>query len=259
MGSPRTIHTQAGGSPRGGSASRDPLRRVPGQGHPPAFLPSEVQRLVALLLKPSDRPCEEMVAELAGAGVPFESLVVDLLAPATREIGHAWTEDRVSFFEAGIAYGRVQQILRRLSQADEPADVLIPPRGRLLLTVAEGESHTLGLLALAEILLRQHWDVVLGRPILEATPATLVSSEAYDAVLFSAAQTRSEASLKRESAEVRRRSSHRTIRILLGGQLGKLEPQAWQRIGADAVGDEAIGVSELLAGLLPSASADHGG
>lgn len=207
---------------------------------------AQVERLADLLLRTQERPCLDYVRAVAEEGHPFASLIVDLLGPATRTVGAAWAEDRVGFLEAGIAYGRVQQLLRRLSQEHDAGPADLVREGRVLVTVPEGETHTLGVFALAELLLRDRWEVVIGRPVLEASPATLVHAEWFDAVLLSAAQERLLPAVQQEVGRLRRRSRNPDLCVLLGGNLTVLVRDAVARTGADDGGGEADGVSARL-------------
>lgn len=207
---------------------------------------ADVTRLAELLLKTQERPALDFVREVAEAGHGLTALVVDLLGPATRVVGAAWAEDRVGFLEAGIAYGRVQQLLRRLSQEFDPGPADLLRAGRVLLTVPEGETHTLGLFSLAELLLRDRWEVVLGRPVLEASPATLVHTEWFDAVLISAAQERLMPVVQQEVTRLRQRSRNPDLCVLIGGNLTVLVPDAPVRVGANGGGGEADAVSSRL-------------
>ncbi len=216
--------------------------------------PQEVEQLAELLARESERPCMDFVAGLVAQGVGLDVLLVELLTPAVRRIGEDWTDDRIGFLEAGIAYGRAHQLLRRLAQEHEgiPPDAEVT--GRILITVPEGEQHTLGIFTLAEVMLRQGWQVVLCRPLLEAHPATLVRGEWFDAVLYSVSQARHLEPVKQEVTRVRRRSRNPDVVVLLGGHVVCEEADAWQRVGADAPGGEADAVSALLQGILARVS-----
>lgn len=215
--------------------------------------PEHVARLAELLLRTQERPCLDFLREVGEEGHGLTALVVELLGPATRLVGEAWAEDRVGFLEAGIAYGRVQQLLRRLSQEFDPGPADLLRAGRVLLTVPEGETHTLGLFSLAELLLRDRWEVVLGRPVLEASPATLVHTEWFDAVLISAAQERLLPVVQQEVTRLRQRSRNPDLCVLLGGNLTMLVPDAAARVGANGGGGEADAVSSRLLEALAAA------
>lgn len=222
---------------------------------PKGFVPADdVEQLADLLLRAPDAACLNFVQRLLDSGLTFEAVLVHLLAPATRRVGEAWVDDRVGFLEASIAYGRVQQLLRRLAQEAGPASGEAIRVGRVLLSVPEGEQHTLGLFTVAEVLLRDGWEVVVGRPVLEAPPATLVHGEWFDAVLFSAAHERHAGGLKREIAQVRRRSRNPELVVVIGGHLAASHPDAWRDVGADAPGCDADVTSVLLQRLLAAAS-----
>lgn len=216
--------------------------------------PDEVEQLADLLLRAPDTACLNFVQRQLDRGLSFEAILVHLLAPATRRVGEAWADDRVGFLEASIAYGRVQQLLRRIAQDAGPASGEAIRVGRVLLSVPEGEQHTLGLFTVAEVLLRDGWEVVVGRPVLEAPPATLVHGEWFDAVLFSAAHERHAGRLKREIAQVRRRSRNPELVVVIGGHLAAANPEAWRDAGADAPGCDADVTSALLQRLLLVAS-----
>jgi methanogenic corrinoid protein MtbC1 len=119
--------------------------------------PSEVEALVRHLRAPEDHVAAAYVRTLLDAGTPLDQLYLELLAPAARQLGALWESDDCSFVEVTVGLGRLQLLLRDLSQlflAPAPAG---DPVGTVLLTAVPGEQHTLGLVMVGEFLLRDGW------------------------------------------------------------------------------------------------------
>lgn len=213
---------------------------------------AEVEAFTASLLGGDETAIEATVESLRRRGLTVEQLLVDLLAPAARQLGHLWTEDLCFFTDVTIGLGRLQRMMRELSPAFG-TEVAHPPNGRRVLLVrAPGEQHSFGLSMVAEFFRRAGWEVAAGGEGADTDPITAVRREWFDAVGFSAGSEARLDWLPSCIAAVRRASIHPDIAVLVGGPVFTLRPQLARQLGADATasdGSEAPGLAEsLLAG-----------
>lgn len=193
-----------------------------------------VPTFVRAAMAPEDRVIRELVDELLASGRSVQSIYLDLLAPAARALGELWVEDTCDFVEVTLAVGRLQLVLRDLSQMfvrDRPEEDVA---GRVLLACVPGEQHSLGLFMVAEFFVRDGWEVHVGPPLSDEELLADVSAEWYDIVGFSVSCDSRLDHLKREIRKVRHASKNRDVIILAGGRAFNEQPGLLARIGADA-------------------------
>lgn len=213
---------------------------------------AEVNAFTDSLVRGDERELTQVLDGLRDRGFTVERLLVDLLAPSARQLGHLWTEDLCYFTDVTIGLGRLQRMMRELSPAFG-TEVAHPPNGRRALLVrAPGEQHSFGMSMVAEFFRRAGWEVVSGGEGADTDPITSVRREWFDVVGFSAGSEARLDWLPSCIAAVRRASCHKGVAVLVGGPVFTLRPQLARQVGADATtanGSEAPGLAEsLLAG-----------
>lgn len=212
----------------------------------------DVERFTESLVRGDEPALMATLSALRERGLSVEQLLIDLLGPAARHLGHMWCEDLCYFTDVTIGLGRLQRMMRELSPAFG-TEVAHPPNGRRALLVrAPGEQHSFGLSMVAEFFRRAGWEVVSAGEGEDADPVTAVRREWFDVVGFSAGSESRLDWLPACIAAVRRASCHREVAVLVGGPVFTLRPQLARQVGADATaadGSEAPGLAEsLLAG-----------
>lgn len=193
-----------------------------------------VPEVVKAALATEDRVIRELIDDLLKQGRSVQSIYLDLLAPSARALGDMWVEDSCDFVEVTMAVGRLQLVLRDLSQMfvrDRPEEEVA---GRVLLACVPGEQHSLGLFMVAEFFVRDGWEVHVGPPLSDEQLLADVRTEWYDIVGFSVSCDSRLDHLKREIHRVRQASRNRAVLILAGGRAFNEHPGLLERIGADA-------------------------
>lgn len=156
------------------------------------------------------------VERLASEGLTFESLLLDLVAPASAKLGADWQDDLRSFTEVTVGLGTLQQIVNVLGPTYTQVGA---QTGFVVLVAAPGEQHTLGLYLLGELLRRAGWSVHVAPTMSEADLVDLVSTEKVDMVGFSVSGTTVLKPLARTIAAVKRATKNASTLIMLGGGL----------------------------------------
>lgn len=220
--------------------------RTPAARRPTA---EEAARFAALLLGPGGslagddvRPA---VADLLTRGLPLESLLVDLLAPAARHLGALWEEDECDFLAVTTALGRLQVIARMLCARLESEP---PQRGRsVLLLPCPGETHVFGLVIVASAFREAGWTV--GLP--DGGPGVLaVAREPFDLVGLTLACDVHLPALAPAIAALRAASCNPELRVVVGGEFFARNPDEAGRAGADACITDARSAPETADALL---------
>jgi len=215
----------------------------------------DVDRLVALLTGAHDAETDLFVDALLQRGVTSEAIYLDLLAPAARQLGELWSDDLCDFVVVSVALGRMQRILRNLSQlflvGVDPQRVV----GRVLLAGVPGEQHTLGLFMVAEFFVRGGWLVTVGPPMIQEDVNKLLREQWYDVVGFSVACDTRLSLVNREIRKVRRVSCNRGLRVMVGGRIFNERPELVDRVGADASARDGQEAPRVAVTLLEGAKA----
>jgi methanogenic corrinoid protein MtbC1 len=222
----------------------------------------ELTAFIDSVVGSDDGAAPAFVRRLLDQGVNVEGVYLDLLAPTARELGIRWEDDECSFVDVTVALGRLQRVLRDLSQLFQSDAVSLPDsEGHVLLTCLPGEQHTLGLILVAEFLMRDGFRVLVGSPWSESDLLDQVRTEWFDVIGFSAGCDSKLSTLKREISRIKQASRNPNVRILVGGQVFSLEHELVARVGADAwardAKDALVVVRSLLhTGALVSSSLD---
>lgn len=185
----------------------------------PRVLLADLQAFMPLVLGDDDADCQSIISRLLDRGVAVDEIYTGLLAPAARELGNLWSEDRCSFADVTVAMGRLQRLMRTLSPAFGRA-VPHPQDGRrVLLAVAPGEQHTFGLSIVAEFFRRSGWEVVGDAESQTRDPVAMVRREWFDVVGLSVGIESRLDWVKSGIAALRSASRNRGLGVMVGGSV----------------------------------------
>jgi methanogenic corrinoid protein MtbC1 len=179
--------------------------------------PDDVQTFVAAVRSQDDGRGSQFVRTVLAEGATVEAVYLDLLAPSARRLGDMWDNDECDFVEVTVALGRMQRLLRDLSQVFLAESGHAEPVGNILLTCVPGEQHTLGIIMVGEFLLRDGWRVLVGAPWTDSDLLSMVASEWYDVIGFSVG-TESRLSVLRRDIRRLKQASRNPQRAGHGGR-----------------------------------------
>lgn len=213
-----------------------------------AITDNSVHEFISLTMGESPDAPVDFVTDLLGRGVPFQNVLLDLMAPAARELGSRWVHDNTSFLEVTLGVARMHRILREFDGI--PAHMWSNEgEGRhALLLPAPGENHTFGLRLVQEFLLRESWSVT-NHPVEHANElASLVSSEHYDVIGLSLSGETLIDSFLTSMVSIRKNSRNPNVKIIVGGHIFAERPELLEQSGADAFGADAPSSVAILNG-----------
>ena len=185
------------------------------------------------------------VESLSSHGMAWETLCLDLFAPAARLLGDLWRSDDCSFSEVTLAVSMLQRLLRERTDAySRPANPGKLDR-HILLTAMPGSQHTFGLAMVEDFFRRSGWAVrstpgATARDIFDA-----VSLERCPVIGLSLSRAEDAPSLPAFIARLRAVSRNKAIAVLVGGPYFNERPGEAVLLGADAgAGDARHAVRE---------------
>jgi len=212
---------------------------------------AEIRRFVTVLRGFDETALDAYVSSMLRKGISADRFLVELAAPAAREIGEDWADDRCDFVDVTLATGRLQRIVRSLG-GQIPSEEPIAEGGRpvLLLASPSGQSHTLGMLMVAEFFQAASWSVCFGAPF-ELTPTPdLVASRFVHVVGLSLSLTDGVGQVKEEIRRIRRRSRNPAVGVIVGGPALLVQPDLVDAVGADAASVDARLAPEVARAFL---------
>lgn len=215
----------------------------------------DVTAFVAAVRSQDDSRGAQFVRSVLAEGATVEAVYLDLLAPSARRLGDMWDNDECDFVEVTVALGRMQRLLRDLSQVFLAESGHAEPVGNILLTCVPGEQHTLGIIMVGEFLLRDGWRVLVGAPWTDSDLLSMVATEWYDVIGFSVGTESRLSVLRRDIRRLKQASRNPHVQIMVGGQLFADDPSLAEQVGANAIATDAREAPVIARSLLPAARA----
>lgn len=181
----------------------------------------------------------EVVVELQSQGRDVAWIIAEVLAPAQAEIGRRWENQALTVAEEHLATAITAVCLETLvAEPDRHG-----PRGRVLITGAEGEWHTLPPTMVAQVWRAVGWDVLALTPSLP--PDELADLVSHDHVNVGAVSCALPANLigAWQAVCVLRQAG---LHVLVGGAAFQRYPQTAAAMGADSCLQDAVAATALL-------------
>jgi len=223
---------------------------IASRAHAPLPTHDDVREFTRLVIEHDVSVAAAYVEVMRSRGVPDETLLLHVLAPAARLLGDLWVEDLCSFVDVTVGLSGMQQILRGLSK-QKRLDLDPTERGgRALISVVPGEQHTFGLFMIEEFFRRAGWSVRAVLPATLSDLVALVSQENFNVIGISVSCDPLLDTLGSIIQSLRRASLNRRLQVLVGGHQFLESPDLVARVGADATAANSKQVAALLPALL---------
>ena len=205
----------------------EPLRRP---------IEKDVSEFSRLLAQESLEQAKHFVRALISQGISVETIFMDVFAPAARQIGKHWEDDRLTFTEVTIALSRLQCLVRELGVTSDPFTGQWKHDRIVALSPAPGEQHILGILLVEELLRRAGWEVLCET---STTIVELVRTSTVAVVGFTASDAKRIDALTDLIRKVRAASRNPKLFVMVGGPCFANNRELVKRVGADATAADA--------------------
>lgn len=224
---PRLLMSHSRGAPRAcalGSLSVDPVEAA-------RFAPLPLQLEADELLA--------VVESFIGRGVSVDSLFVDLLAPAARELGRRWEEDECDFLDVTMGLWRLQEVMREITMRYPPPHAAGRSGRSALFAPMPGEDHSLGALMVEEVFARAGWCTeVLIEPKRKEL-LQILASRSFDLVGLTLSCDWPIATVTDLISAMRSVSRSPDLKVMIGGRMVNANPALAIAVGADGTAPDA--------------------
>ncbi len=203
-----------------------------------AIVDADIMAFAPLALEVDAYSLIDHVERLLARGVSIDGILVDLLAPAARELGIWWEEDRCDFVDVTMGLWRLQEVVRELS-GRLSIDHGIGDAHRVLFAALPGDQHSFGTVIVEEMFRRDGWDTEVALD--PDTPELLekVSRGWYDMVGLTVSCDCHIAPLPSVITALRSVSRNPQLRVMVGGRVFLQDPMLARRVGADGTAADA--------------------
>ncbi len=194
----------------------------------------QVSHLVSLVLDADQAKATAYVEAMQDCGVSVESLFLELLTPAARQLGEMWKEDTCTFSDVTMGVMRLGNVMRLLSRAfggDYEPGLSLPS---ILLVQMPGEQHGFGLAMVAQFFRQAAWNVRQSPMATSSDLVALVREHWFGIIGISVACSDRLETLAADIAAIRKNSRNRAIGVMVGGPPFLSHPQLAAMVGADA-------------------------
>jgi MerR family transcriptional regulator, light-induced transcriptional regulator len=205
-----------------------------------AFAPMSIERDAAALL--------EFAEGLVERGVAIESILLDLIVPAARELGSRWEEDTTDFLDVTMGLWRMQELSYELTSRLPVSFAMT--RHRALFSPMPGDQHSFGSLMVAEFFRLSGWH---SQGMIEPERAALLAELAagdYDLYGLNVTRDQDLDDLEALISDVRHASRNKKLIVLVGGRAIPGDAGYVEARGADATAGDARDAVAVAARLI---------
>lgn len=236
--------------------SADPQPPVPaGPGPDSAISQSEVEALAPLALLVEADALLAHVERILARGVSVDTVMVDLLAPAARQLGQLWEDDRCDFMDVTMGLWRLQEVLHEIGGGASPWTA---PGGRhsALFASMPGDQHSFGTVVVEEVFRRDGWETDRLSDAGMSDLLKRVGGGWFDLVGLTISCDCHIAELPSLIAAMRNVSRNPRACVLVGGRVFVANPDLAVQIGADGTARDAKLALKLAATLVRDRAAE---
>jgi methanogenic corrinoid protein MtbC1 len=178
-------------------------------------------------------------------GASLESVYLDVLQPALREIGRLWQQNELSVAEEHAATAIAQAAMgRAFERVFRWRDDRTP---RMIAACAETERHQMGLRMLCDLLELDGWETMdLGASVPIEDLVGIVRRRDPDVVAISATIAPHIPRVRAAIAAIREAELPRQPVIAVGGRAFHADPALAGRVGADVTANDAVEAVQAL-------------
>ncbi len=179
------------------------------------------------------------IETILARGVPFDTVMVDLLAPTARLLGEFWEDDRCDFVDVTMGLWRLQEVVHEIATR-LPADRLPAAGGhRALFVTMPGDQHNFGTVVIDELFRRDGWITDRMSEVETADLMKRAADDWFDMIGLTISCDCHIATLASMIAALRNVSRNPRVCVMVGGRIFSADPDLAAHVGADGTARDA--------------------
>jgi MerR family transcriptional regulator, light-induced transcriptional regulator len=201
--------------------------------------PTQAEGFAPMVLRLEAHALMDQIEGFIARGASVEAVLIDLLAPAARQLGVWWEQDSCDFVDVTMGLWRLQQVVYELS-ARLPGKAPVAERDkRALFSVVPGGQHSFGTVLIEECFRREGWMTTCLTSTTEQQLVRLVGEHYFDIVGLTISHDDEIEGAGALIATLRTKSRNPMLGVMVGGRVLVKSPELALQIGADATAGDA--------------------
>jgi MerR family transcriptional regulator, light-induced transcriptional regulator len=214
---------------------------------------TQAEGFAAVVLRLEAHALMGQVEGFIARGASVEAVLIDLLAPAARQIGLWWEEDACDFVDVTMGLWRLQQIVYELSARLPGKAPVFGQSRKAIFSVFPGSDHSFGTVIVEECFRREGWQTSLLTSATDQQLINMVAEQHYDVIGLTITHDDDMANAPSLIGRIRARSRNPMLGVIVGGRIFTQSPELAMQIGADATAadaEQAVKRAEILLRVL---------
>lgn len=195
--------------------------------------PSDVAEFARILLNHDAPVAVGFVDMQIARGVQVADLLLDLCAPAARELGGMWERDECSFCEVTIGLSSLEHVILRCGGPEKTAMGERDHRRTVLLGAMPGNQHIFGLLIVKELFRRSGWMVQAPKASSAQALVDAVKANYFSIVGLSVGAVEDLPACQTLVKDIRHASCNPKLLVIVGGHGIQLANQDTRQLDVD--------------------------
>ncbi len=205
----------------------------------PIFDDAAIRDFASQVLLHEVETLTDMVTTYLDLNIAPETIFIQLIAPAARELGDKWSRDECDFVDVTMGLWRLQSLLRTVAMWAPPSPGWNMRSNKALFTAMPGDQHSLGTLIISECFQRAGWEVETLIEPQQSDILQALSTTSFDVVGLTVTTDFYIASAPKLLTAMRSVSCNPNLAIMIGGPALGYDPARARELGADGTAPDA--------------------
>jgi len=211
----------------------------------------EIEVFIDLCVSESSKDAQSFVDDFLDAGLSTEDVFLNLIAPAARNLGSEWDDDRMDFSQVNLGLVRLHSIANEIRFTSKSDQFAKAKARRVMIASAPGSMHMLGTTIVADFFRKEDWQVVVAISSSANELIQTVSNEWFDVLGLSLSIDQQLTGLADLIDQFKNLSLNPRMVVMLGGPIFYAKKLDANDFGANGICDNAKHAVSLAVSLLP--------
>jgi methanogenic corrinoid protein MtbC1 len=211
----------------------------------------EIEVFIDLCVSESSKDAQSFVDDFLDAGLSTEDVFLNLIAPAARNLGSEWDDDRMDFSQVNLGLVRLHSIANEIRFTSKSDQFAKAKARRVMIASAPGSMHMLGTTIVADFFRKEDWQVVVAISSSANELIQTVSNEWFDVLGLSLSIDQQLTGLADLIDQFKNLSLNPRMVVMLGGPIFSAKKLDANDFGANGICDNAKHAVSLAVSLLP--------
>lgn len=211
---------------------------------------AEIEAFAPLVMQIEADALLAHIETILARGIPFDTVMVDLLAPTARRLGELWEDDRCDFVDVTMGLWRLQEVVHEIALRVPAAGSEAAGARRALFASMPGDQHNFGTVVIDEIFRHDGWQTDRISDARTAELLACVARDWFDMIGLTISCDCHIAETASVIAALRNASRNSHVCVMVGGRVFSEDPTLAAQVGADGTARDAKAALKVAVDLV---------